>query len=98
MNNQSTISTSKPIDSARYIAMVMRTAIQCPEDYVVELEYADSKGALTHRTISPIRFVGGNRVLALCLCREQPRQFYLERCSAVRLVSSSQVLMPMPMG
>ena len=39
-----------------------------------------------------------NRFLALCLCREEPRQFYLERCQNVRLEPAANVLMPVAMS
>lgn len=66
------------------------------DNFVIEMDYIDSKGAQTTRTVSPIRFVGKDRVLAMCLCREQPRQFYLDRCKNVRLIAAETVLMPMP--
>lgn len=69
-----------------------------PDELVVEMQYADSKGNVTHRTISPIRFVGSDRVLALCICREEPRQFYLNRCDSVRLLRAEDVLMPIAMA
>ena len=73
-------------------------AILAPDDYVIELDYEASDGAITHRTISPVRFLATERFLALCLCREEPRQFYLERCTNVRLVNAADVLMPVAMG
>ena len=39
------------------------------DDLVVTFEYTDAKGAVTHRVVSPIRFLGQDRVLALCLSR-----------------------------
>ncbi len=63
--------------------------------FVVELDYRDSKGEATHRVISPIRFLPGNRLLALCLCREEPRQFHLSRCSNVKLRRAEQFVMPL---
>ena len=80
------------------ITRLMRRAMASPDDFVIEMQYADSKGNLTHRTVSPIRFVGSDRVLALCLCREEPRQFYLSRCTAVRLKRAEDVLMPIAMA
>ncbi|TWU66399.1 WYL domain-containing protein [Crateriforma conspicua] len=75
-----------------------RRAMQDSDHYVIEMDYVDSKGRRTHRTISPIRFVGRDRVLAMCLCREEPRQFYLDRCEDVRLAPAEQVLMPLPIA
>jgi predicted DNA-binding transcriptional regulator YafY len=68
-----------------------------PDDLVVEFDYADAKGVATHRVVSPIRFLGGNRFLGLCLSREEPRQFYLDRCSGVRLARACDFLMPVGM-
>ncbi len=40
----------------------------------------------------------GKGAFGLCLCRETPRRFELERCSDIRLLSSNDVLMPVPFG
>jgi len=48
--------------------------------------------------VSPIRFLGKGRFLALCLSREEPRQFYLERCTNVRLELAANFLMPVEMA
>lgn len=77
---------------------ILRRAMQDCDNYVIELDYIDAKGNRTSRTVSPIRFVGGDRLLALCLCREEPRQFYLDRCENVRLVPAEEVLMPLAIG
>lgn len=73
-------------------------AMRDPDRYVVELDYCDKKGNRTRRTISPIRFVNSDRVLGLCLCRQEPRQFYLSRCDNVGLRNANDVLMPVPLG
>ena len=75
----------------------LRRAMQDSDRYVIEMTYVDSKGNRTRRVVSPIRFVGGVRFLGLCLCREEPRQFYLDRCEDVKLIPATAVLMPMPM-
>jgi len=62
--------------------------------YVVEMDYSDAKGNRTRRVVSPIRFLGRDRFLGLCLCREEPRQFYLSRCERIRLRPAETVLMP----
>ena len=72
-------------------------AMRQPDDLVVQLDYVDSKGTESRRVVSPIRFLSPGRFLALCLCREEPRQFYLDRCRNVQLESASDVLMPVPM-
>jgi len=69
-----------------------------PDDLVIEFDYTDAKGSATHRVVSPIRFLGNNRILALCLSREEPRQFCLERCRNVRLEPAADFLMPVPMS
>lgn len=73
---------------------VFRRAMSDPDRYVVELDYRDAKGVASHRVISPIRFLGGYRVLALCLSREAPRQFDLRRCGNVALRRAEQFMMP----
>ena len=75
---------------------ILSIAMQSPDDYVVSLEYLDSKGAVTRRVVSPVRFLPGGRFLGLCLCREEPRQFYMNRCRNVRLCRASDFLMPVP--
>ena len=66
--------------------------------YVVQLDYVDSKGQKTRRVVSPIRFDDAARTmfLALCLCREIPRRFALERCSSIAIIPAESVLMPVP--
>jgi predicted DNA-binding transcriptional regulator YafY len=80
------------------IQTLLRRALQNPDQWVVELDYVDSKGVSSRRVISPIRFLSSTRLLALCLCREEPRQFYLERCSNARLLDAAEVMMPVAMG
>ena len=75
----------------------LRRAMQDSDNYVIEMDYADADGNRTHRVVSPIRFVGGQRFLGLCLCREEPRQFQLSRCENIRLLPAAEVLMPVPM-
>lgn len=68
------------------------------DDLVIEFSYKDSKGKMTRRVASPIRFVGGNRFLALCLSREAPRQFYLDRCGEMSLKPACDYVMPVAIG
>lgn len=75
----------------------IRKAMQQHDDLVVEFCYRDFKGVETRRVVSPIRFVGRNRFLGLCLCREAPRQFYLDRCRDLALKPASSFVMPVPM-
>ncbi len=74
---------------------ILRRAMQDSDRFVIELDYLDSKGQKTHRVVSPIRFLGRDRLLALCLCREEPRQFYLGRCENIRLCRAEQFVMPL---
>lgn len=76
--------------------IILSNAMQAADDYVVSLDYVDSQGVVTRRIVSPIRFLGSNRFLGLCLCREEPRQFYLDRCHNVRLCRASDFVMPVP--
>ncbi len=69
-------------------------AIQDSDNLVVKFEYIDSKGEMTRRVVSPIRFLGQKRFLALCLSREEPRQFYLERCTNLEIRGAHEFLMP----
>lgn len=77
---------------------MIRQAMLSPENLVLELNYTDSKGRITRRTISPIKYSGKDQILALCLCREEPRQFSLKRCSNISLKNANEVLMPVAFG
>ena len=73
---------------------LLRKAMTDSDRYVIEMDYDDAKGNRTRRLVSPIRFMGSYRFLGLCLCREQPRQFQLNRCRNLRLVPAHEVMMP----
>jgi predicted DNA-binding transcriptional regulator YafY len=75
---------------------LLSRAMQAADDYVISLDYVDSHGAITRRIVSPIRFLPGGRFLGLCMCREEPRQFYLNRCQNVRLCRAADFVMPVP--
>ncbi len=77
---------------------LINRAMHQSDDLVVEFDYTDAKGVATHRVVSPIRFLGENRFLALCVSREEPRQFYLDRCRNVRLARAAEFLMPVAMA
>ena len=72
-------------------------AMQNHDELVVEFLYRDAKGNKTRRVVSPIRFLAGGRFLGLCLSREEPRQFYLDRCEGVETKPAGNYLMPVPM-
>jgi hypothetical protein len=65
------------------------------DDLVVEFDYTDTN---THRVVSPVRFLGRDRFLGLCLSREEPGQFYLERCRNVQLARAADFLLPVAMA
>jgi len=73
-------------------------AMHQSDDLVVEFDYTDAKGIATHRVVSPIRFLSRDRFLGLCLSREEPRQFCLDRCRNVRLAAAADFLMPVAMA
>ncbi len=73
-------------------------AMQNSDDLVVQFNYLDSKGKATRRVVSPIRFLGTDRFLGLCLSREEPRQFYLQRCDNIQLNQAADYVMPVPMA
>lgn len=75
-------------------ADLIQWAMWSPETLAVELTYYDREGTQTTRTVSPIRWLGRGRFLALCLGREHPRQFRLDRCVGVRSVPAEQVFAP----
>jgi predicted DNA-binding transcriptional regulator YafY len=76
---------------------LIQKSIQRQDDLVLEFSYCDSKGKKTRRVVSPIRLLGKDRFLGLCLSREQPRQFYLNRCDAMELKPAYDYVMPVPM-
>ena len=76
---------------------ILKQAMVCPDDYAVRLRYRSKSGELTERVVSPIKMTDSRSLLALCLCRENPRRFELDRCSHLELVPAHEVLMPMEM-
>ena len=77
---------------------VLQRAMNDSDRFVVELDYLDSKGIRTRRVVSPIRVLPGGRFLGFCLCREEPRQFHLSRCSNITLQRAENYLMPLAIG
>jgi predicted DNA-binding transcriptional regulator YafY len=73
-------------------------ALRQPDDLVLVFDYCDSKGATTRRVVSPVRFLAADRFLALCLSREEPRQFYLNRCQNMRLDWAANFVMPVALS
>ena len=77
-------------------ALIQR-AIRHSDELVLVFDYRDAKGAVTRRVVSPVRLIKGERLLALCLSREEPRQFYLNRCENIHLDWAANFVMPVPM-
>ena len=77
----------------RITGLVSRV-MQQTDDLVIVLEYSGKDGSVTRRVVSPIRFVGPDRFLALYLSREEPRQFYLSQCRSVRVDLAANYTMP----
>jgi predicted DNA-binding transcriptional regulator YafY len=75
-------------------AMIART-MQHSDDLVVVFEYRDRHGQMSRRVVSPIRFVGNDCWLGLCLSRAEPRQFQLQRCQNVRIGLACNYVMPL---
>ena len=91
--------TATPIEPANRsiknrIAALVSRVMQQSDDLVIVLEYLSKDGSITRRVVSPIRFVGADRFLALCLSREEPRQFYLSKCRNVRVDLAANYTMP----
>jgi predicted DNA-binding transcriptional regulator YafY len=87
-----------PAERTMQIQNLINKAMRSPDDLVISMEYVDSEGVKSRRIVSPIRFMGPRRFLALCLCREEPRQFVLQRCHDVTLMPAAEVMMPVAMG
>ncbi|MEQ1830813.1 MAG: hypothetical protein ABL921_32985 [Pirellula sp.] len=73
---------------------LIERVMQQSDDLVLVIEYEGQCGLLTRRVVSPIRFVGNDRFLALCLSREEPRQFYIDRCKSIRVDLAMRYVMP----
>jgi hypothetical protein len=76
----------------------IQKSIQNYDDLVVTFRYVDSKGNFSQRVVSPIRWLGGGKFLGLCLSREEPRQFVMERCQQLELKPAWDYVMPVAMG
>ena len=80
------------------IRSLIARAMQDSDQWAIRMDYRDRNDVITSRFISPVRFLAPNRFLALCLSREEPRQFYLERCEEVTLIPADEILMPMQLA
>lgn len=67
------------------------------ETYAIRMVYTDRNGSATRRVVSPYRWIGDARFSALCLCKEDIREFELAKCSQVELVDANDILAPVPL-
>jgi predicted DNA-binding transcriptional regulator YafY len=90
------ISTTLQMDrkAAKRLEDLVARVMQQTDDLVIVFEYLGKDGSVTRRVVSPIRFVGTDRFLALCLSREEPRQFVLGQCRNVRVDLAARYTMP----
>ena len=70
-------------------------ALEDPDRWAVRITYTRSDNKTTSRIVSPVRFYKAN-LQALCLGREQMRNFALSRIQSVELVDARDCLMPEP--
>ena len=92
MDNQAFI-----IAQRNRLRKLISIAMRAQDDFVVRFVYRDRSGRKTRRIVSPIRFIGhgeNESFSALCLCREEVRQFVLAKCSEPVLVRAWEVIMP----
>jgi predicted DNA-binding transcriptional regulator YafY len=75
------------------VRRVLRQSMDA-DRYACKVRYVDGKGVETERVVSPIRFVGESRVLAMCMGRQECRQFRVNRFRSVVRINASDVLMP----
>ncbi len=76
----------------------IRQAMDDHDRLVLLFDYTDKRGVVTRRVVSPIRFASNGCFLALCLSREEPRMFQMNRISDLQLAGAHHFLMPVPMG
>jgi len=69
-------------------------AIHHPDQHVLRIVYEDAAGVRTRRLISPVKFTSPTTIRALCLCREQNRQFSLKHIRECELVKANTIMMP----
>lgn len=70
-------------------------AIEDPDRWAIRITYTRSDNKTTSRIVSPVRYYKAN-LQALCLGREQMRNFALSRILSVELIDARDCLMPEP--
>ena len=76
------------------IQKVINKALVRQDRYVLRIRYRDAFDDCTERLVSPVRMVRGGKLLALCLGREEPRCFVIDRIESAELSEASQAMMP----
>lgn len=65
------------------------------DQFVCVIRYRDERNRTTLRAVSPIRFLPcGEIINALCLGREEPRNFRLDRIESAYKIPSHEIQMP----
>ncbi len=75
-------------------AKLVQVAMDHPELFVANIVYLDSKGNVTQRPVSPIRYLPDRRVRVYCLGRLALRTLKLSMILRVQLQLSHDVLAP----
>ena len=77
------------------VRQILREAFD-DDKFVCRIKYRDKNDNETDRVISPIRFANdqSKHVLALCLGREETRQFAVDRILSIELVKANEAQMP----
>lgn len=73
---------------------LLNVAMEAPEQFVAAIKYLDSRGNVTERIVSPIRYLTPRLVSVYCLGREAPRSLRISGMLQVRLKITSDVLAP----
>ncbi len=75
---------------------VLAKAMQAADDYVVSLDYLDSKGVLTRRIVSPIRFCRATASSRSVCAAKNHDSFISIACHNIKLCRASDFVMPVP--
>lgn len=76
------------------VRQILTRAIRDPDHWACRILYRAAGGVQTVRNISPVRFTNADQtVLALCVGREENRQFSIRNIIDIKLIDASTVLM-----
>lgn len=73
----------------------INAAMRDPDRYSLHFIYVSDR-TVSIRAVSPCSWRGGDSFMGLCLSRQDPRCFRLDRILKLRLVKSSDIRMPFP--